>query len=84
MIHCHLNDSSEDATLEVVHLKPVSKELSLAPVNEAELNEYKDFKLDVYGKPLRYKIFVRDLHVKKVLYNTGNTLENVNFTEQRI
>jgi len=33
---------------------------------------------------LRYKIFVRDLHVKMVLYNTGKSLEKVPFTEQSL
>jgi len=46
LTHCHLNDSSEEATLEVVHLKPVSKDLSLQPVEDGELEEHKVFKND--------------------------------------
>jgi hypothetical protein len=29
------------------------------------------------GRPLRYKVLVRDMAVKKVMYNRGNGVEDV-------
>jgi len=42
------------------------------------------FPKDASGKPLRYKILVHDNKVRAVLYNTGNSIERVNFREMRI
>jgi len=34
--------------------------------------------------PLRYKILVHAMKVKAILYNTGNSIEKVNFKEMRL
>jgi hypothetical protein len=40
--------------------------------NEDELFEpYLEFANDIEGKPLKYKILIRDMCVTKILYNTG-------------
>ena len=46
-----------------------------AAITEEDINEHKVFSTDMSGKPLRYKILVRDKVVQRVLYNLGN--ENV-------
>jgi hypothetical protein len=43
-----------------------------------------DFKNDMLGRPLRYKVLVRDMAVKKVMYNRGNGVEDVPFSEFRM
>ena len=51
---------------------------------EEELEDYTDFKKDIHGRPLRYKVLVRDLAIKQILYNTGNSVEKIPFEEFRI
>jgi hypothetical protein len=40
--------------------------------------------VDVNGVPLRYKILIHNMRVKQVLYNTGSSIESVQFREFRI
>lgn len=48
--------------------------------NEEFLYEpYMDFKNDMLGRPLRYKVLVRDMAIKKVMYNCGDRVEDVPF-----
>jgi len=42
-----------------------------------------EFKDDSQGRPLRYKVLIRDMAVKHILYNTGNSVEFVPFEEYR-
>jgi len=41
----------------------------------------KDFGLDSAGKPLRYKIVVKEDKVVAIMYNTGNRIEELVFIE---
>jgi len=41
----------------------------------------KDFGLDSAGKPLRYKIVVKEDKVVGIMYNTGNKIEELTFIE---
>ena len=42
-------------------------------------DDHLEFKTDVTGMPLRYKILVKDLVIHKILYNTGASIEEVPF-----
>lgn len=44
----------------------------------------KDFKPDSTGKPLRYKILIKENNVLKILYNTGNSVQELAFKEYRV
>jgi len=37
------------------------------------------FQNDIMGRPLRYKVLVRDMAIKKVMYNRGDGIEDVPF-----
>jgi hypothetical protein len=42
-----------------------------------------DFGKDSKGRPLRYKIVVRDGRVKSILYNTGSRIADIKFVERQ-
>ena len=80
IIHCHLNDKDEEVTIDTVHMKVIQKKegeavgIKVNPNEDEEYEPYMKFENDMHGRPLRYKIVVRDLQVKKILYNTGNSV----------
>lgn len=74
IIHCHLNDKDEEVSIETVHMKVVRKSEQEKPIDDKAYEPYMEFKNDMMGKPLKYKIMVRDLVVQKILYNTGNSV----------
>lgn len=39
------------------------------------IKSFYEFEKDASGMPLRYKVLVRDKTVKRILYNTGHTIE---------
>ena len=80
ILHIHLNDTSEEAAIEVVTL--LSSEEAVL-IDEGDFTS-QVFKKDTTGVPLRYKILVYDMKVKAVLYNTGASIESINFKEMRI
>lgn len=80
IIHIHLNDTSDEATVDVSCL---TSELDVLLIDENDFSG-QEFKKDVSGKPLRYKILVYQNKVKTVLYNTGTSIEVVKFQEFRI
>lgn len=59
--HVHINDRSEFVTVEVDYMQ-----------DEDSVKDYEEFKVDVTGKELRYKILVKDMAIFKMLYNMGN------------
>lgn len=59
--HVHINDRSEFVTVEVDYMQ-----------DEDSVKDYEEFKVDVTGKELRYKILVKDMAIYKMLYNMGN------------
>ena len=73
VIHVHLNDKGESATLDVVYL------------NRGETREnHMEFKTDEMGLVLRYRILVKDLAIHEVLYNTGSSIESIPFEEFKL
>mgnify|MGYP006122439713 CR=1 FL=1 len=42
------------------------------------------FKKDAMGKPLRYKILIKNEKIFAVLYNNGSTIERLNHEEFRV
>jgi hypothetical protein len=54
---------------------------------EKEIEDYMavdKFKSDMHGRVLRYKILVRDLAIRQILYNTGKSVDKIPFEEFRI
>ena len=49
LVHCHINDTSDQVTMEVEYM-----------VDDQSIKDFEDFKTDVTGRALRYKILVRD------------------------
>ena len=65
IVHMHLNDGSEDTTVDVEYASFVGV-LDLRKCN---------FGTDKMGRKLRYKIMVKDMKIFAVLYNTGASIE---------
>ena len=61
IVHVHVNDMSEQVTLEVAYMG-----------DGETLASYREFDVDVTGRVLRYKVLVRDQAIFRVLYNQGN------------
>ena len=80
IMHIHLNDTSEEATVDVTCITNHDE------VTLLDKGDYSNqtFPKDASGKPLRYKILVYESKVKAVLYNTGSSIERVSFREMRI
>jgi hypothetical protein len=70
IVHVHLNDSSEDVTIDVAYMDKGTK-----------VDDFKVFGKDATGRVLRYKILVKDMKIFHVLYNTGDSFEDVPFHE---
>ena len=74
ILHVHIEDMSDEVTLEVLYMGDGEK-----------VSLYEEFKADVTGRTLRYKILVRDQHIFKVLYNQGKgSVVELPFNEVRI
>ena len=73
IVHVHLNDSSEDVTIDVTYME-----------KGAKVDDFKQFGQDAAGRVLRYKILVKDMKIFHVLYNTGDSVEDVPFREFRV
>jgi hypothetical protein len=72
IIHLHVNDTSEDVTFDVAYM------------HEGEsLEDFKTFSVDIAGRPLRYKILVKDMSIHKILYNDGLKPNEIPFEEYR-
>lgn len=73
ILHIHLNDQSDEVTVDVSYMS-----------EGQTIKDFEVFGSDATGRPLRYKVLVSDLQIKHVLYNTGETVEDVPFEEVRI
>merc|ERR1712048_1482289 len=76
ILHMHVNDTSDEVSLDVRYVMPEEKE-------KIEKDNFTDEKFDndVSGRPLRYKILVHNMTIWAVLYNTGSSIENLKFKE---
>jgi hypothetical protein len=79
-VHIHLNDTSDEAAVDVSY---VTAEEDLILLDKGDFTNQK-FEKDAAGVVMRYKILVHDQKVKAVLYNTGKSIERVNFKEMRL
>lgn len=57
IFHFHVNDTSEEVTLDTVYMH-----------DGENIEDFMEFGSDFAGRPLKYKILVRDCKVYKVLY----------------
>ena len=74
IVHVHVNDMSDQVTLEVAYM-----------ADGVTLAAYQEFKEDVTGRILRYKVIVREQRILRVLYNQGGgNIVEVPFEEVRI
>jgi len=66
IVHIHVNDTSEYVSFDTAY------------VHEGEdISNFMQFKTDMTGKPLKYKILVKDNKVWKVLYNDESSQKEV-------
>jgi len=57
ILHFHVNDTSDSVTLDVKYM------------HEAEnLDDHKEFGVDLQGRPLKYKIIIKNCKIFTVLY----------------
>ena len=75
----HVNDTSEEVSLDVRYVKPAE----IAKIEQDNFSDEK-FDLDATGRPLRYKILIHNMGVWAVLYNTGSSIESIRFQEIRV
>ena len=74
IVHVHVNDMSDQVTLEVAYM-----------ADGETLEAYQEFKEDITGRTLRYKVIVREETIHRVLYNQGGgNIFEVPFKEVRI
>ena len=64
IIHIHVNDTSDQVTIDVSYMHE----------NES-IKDFMQFKTDATGRPLKYKIIVKDCRVHTVLYNNDSVTE---------
>lgn len=64
IIHIHLNDTSDEVPIDVQYL----------PSYTYNIKDIQ-FKKDISGTPLRYKILVYDWKIRDVIYNSGSCIE---------
>lgn len=73
IIHVHLNDMSEEVTIDVAYMD-----------EGQSLKEFEEFDVDISGQTLRYKIIAKNMKIFTILYNTGKGVEEIPFEEIRI
>jgi len=85
IVHIHVNDTSDSVAFEVKYLKQ-SEYPDAQDHGKAQLFDFskEEFSVDETGQKLRYKVLVKDEAVFAVLYNTGQSVESILFTETRI
>ena len=57
-MHIHVNDTSDEVTLDVAYMH-----------SDEKIEDFQEFKTDISGKPLKYKIIVQNCKIFKVFYN---------------
>ncbi|CDW89559.1 UNKNOWN [Stylonychia lemnae] len=74
IIHVHVNDTSDEVSIEVDYMD-----------DEQTIKDFEEFKTDVNGQILRYKVLVRDQCINSLLYNGGfGVIEEIPFKEIRM
>ena len=68
-----MNDMSEDVTVDTVWMK-----------EQDTPDNHKEFKCDSTGRPLKYKILLRDNKVQGFLYNSEAEVVEIPFDEKRL
>jgi hypothetical protein len=58
ILHIHVNDTSDQVTFDVAYMH-----------DGEDISKFTEFSVDVTGRPLRYKILVKDCKIFAVLYN---------------
>lgn len=58
IFHLHVNDTSEEVTFDVAYMH-----------DGESLEQFAEFKNDMSGRPLKYKIIIKDMAIYRVLYN---------------
>ena len=58
IVHLHFNTMNEDTTVDAVYLEPGQTVL-----------DHHEFGTDATGRPLKYKILVKNTRVEAILYN---------------
>lgn len=66
LVHIHVNDTSDEAAFDVAYVH-----------DQENIQAFKEFKTDSYGRPLKYKILVKDCKVWKVLYNDESSVKEI-------
>lgn len=58
IVHIHVNDTSDEVTLDLAYMH-----------SNEQIENHQEFKTDISGKPLKYKIVVKEAKVFKIYYN---------------
>ena len=58
IVHIHVNDTSDQVTFDIAYMH-----------DGEDISKFEQFSVDVSGRPLRYKILVKDQLIFKVLYH---------------
>mmetsp|Transcript_10708 Transcript_10708/g.20830 ORF Transcript_10708/g.20830 Transcript_10708/m.20830 type:complete len:586 (-) Transcript_10708:69-1826(-) len=73
LIHLHIEDTSSEIAIDTAYILP-----------DQQWRDYAEFSLDVQGRPLRYKVIVKEGKVLAVLYNTGEGPKELFFIQRII
>jgi len=73
IFHCHLVDQNDTVPIDLVYMQDTTK-----------AEDFHEFGTDSTGQVLRYKILIQNQAVHKILYNTGSSIEEIQFIENRV
>lgn len=78
IVHIHVNDTGEEVTMDVAYMH-----------DDENIEIFHDFKTDITGNPLKYKIIVKGCKIHSVLYNcvgkdSSKSLKSIPFQENSI
>jgi len=78
IVHIHVNDTGEEVTMDVAYMH-----------DDENIESFHDFKTDITGNPLKYKIIVKGCKIHSVLYNcvgkdSSKSLKSIPFQENSI
>lgn len=72
IFHIHFSSFKDDITVDAVYME----------AGETQEDHMK-FTVDPTGRPLRYKILIKDLQVHTILYNSGEHVQEIRVEEIR-